>query len=337
MNDLISIIVPVYNVEKYLEKCVKSIIHQTYQKIEIILVDDGSKDNSGKLCDELQKKDNRIKVIHKPNGGLSDARNAGLKLAQGQYIGFVDSDDYIAKDMFQTLYHLIQENNADISIISYYELYQDKVIRVRDSKTQEIFTKIQALRELLIDTKIQSYAWNKLFKKELFEAIEFPTNKNFEDIATTLFLFERADKIVLYEAPKYFYVRRDDSIIGIKNDKTYMDYLDVIYQKYFDLEGKYQELDLYNAYNFVINMIWVYTIIVTFDLEHVYKEFEKKYPLFEKLIKQYQNDIIDLLDDYNKAILSMLLLDKETCKPAVKALYKAFKAKRKEGNFDLQI
>ena len=231
MNDLISIIVPVYNIEKYLQKCIKSIINQTYKNIEIILVDDGSKDNSGKICDEFKQIDNRIKVIHKENGGLSDARNAGLKIAKGEYIGFVDSDDYIAQDMFETLYKLAKENNADISIVSFYEIYNGKVIGVRDFKSLEEMDKIEAMKELLIDTKIQSYAWNKLFKKELFENIEFPTNKNFEDIATTLLLFEKANKVMLLEDPKYYYVRRDNSIIGTRNYKTYKDYLDVIYDK----------------------------------------------------------------------------------------------------------
>lgn len=337
MNDLISIIVPVYNVEEYIEKCVNSIINQTYKNIEIILVDDGSKDNSGKICDELKQKDSRIKVIHKENGGLSDARNAGLKIANGDYIGFVDSDDYIKEDMFEILYKLNKEHNADISIVSFYEIYKGKVIGVRDSKKLEELNKIQAIKELLIDTKIQSYAWNKLFKKQLFENIEFPKSKNFEDIATTLLLFEKANKVALLEEPKYYYVRRDNSIIGVRNYKTYKDYLEVIYDKYLYLNGKYKELDLYNAYNFIINMIWVYTIIVAFDLEDVYKEFEKQYDLFEKLIKQYENDITDKLDNYNKSVLYMMLLDKEYSKPAVKQLYKTFKEKRNEGDFELQI
>lgn len=337
MNDLISIIVPVYNVEKYVEKCVTSIINQTYKNIEIILVDDGATDNSGKICDELKEKDNRITVIHKKNGGLSDARNAGLKIAKGEYIGFVDSDDYIEQDMFETLYNINKQNDADISIVSFYELYGGKVIGVRHSKSLEIFNKIDAIKELLIDTKIQSYAWNKLFKKELFKDIEFPTNKNFEDIATTLLLFEKANKIVLLESPKYYYVRRDDSIIGVKNYKTYKDYLDVIYDKYLYLDGKYKELDLYNAYNFIINMIWVYTIIVTFDLDEVYKEFENHYKLFEELINLYGNNIIDKLDNYNKSVLYMMLLNKDISRNAVKELYKSFKTKRNEGDFGLQI
>lgn len=337
MKDLISIIIPVYNVEKYLEKCVESVINQTYKNIEIILVDDGSTDNSGKICDELSKKDERIKLIHKTNGGLSDARNAGLKIAKGNYIGFVDSDDYIKEDMFETLYNLNEEHSSDISIVSYYELYNGKIISVRDTKELTEYNNIEAMKELLIDTKIQSYAWNKLFKKELFDGLEFPTNKNFEDIATTLLLFEKAEKIVLLEEPKYYYARRDNSIIGKRNYKTYKDYLDVIYDKYYYLDGKYKELDLYNAYNFIINMIWVYTIIVAFDLDDVYEDFTKIFDLFTKLIEKYQNDITDKLDNYNKAVLYMMLLDTNNSKPAVKQFYKSYKEKRNNGEFSLQI
>mgnify|MGYP004636798191 CR=1 FL=1 len=337
MKELISIIVPVYNVEKYLERCIKSIIGQTYKNIEIILVDDGSKDNSAKICDDFMKKDNRIKVIHKKNGGLSDARNAGIEISKGEYIGFIDSDDYIEKDMFETLYNLCKENNAEISMVSYYEYYNGKLIAVRRSEKVEKFDKISALKELLIDTKIQSHACTKLFKKELFEGMKFPINKSFEDIATTLKLFEKANYVALLEEPKYFYIRRDDSITGKRIYKTYKDYLDVIYDKFFYLDGKYPEIDVYNAYNFIINMIWVYTIIVAFDLDDVYKEFEKKYPLLEELINKYGTQLTEKLDNYNKAVLYLMLLDKEISKPAVKVLYKTYKEKRNNGEFSLQI
>ena len=127
-NNLISIIVPIYNVEKYLKKCIDSIINQTYKNLEIILVDDGSPDNCGKICDEYAKKDNRIKVIHKENGGVSSARNVGVENATGEYIGFVDSDDYIEKDMYEVLINNLKKENADISIISNYEVYKNKII-----------------------------------------------------------------------------------------------------------------------------------------------------------------------------------------------------------------
>src|SRR5699024_6471315 len=127
---------------------------------------------------------------------------------------------YIADDMFETLYDLMEDNNSDISIVSFYEIYNNKLIGVRDSKELENMTKLEAMKELLIDSKIQSYAWNKLFKRELFDGLEFPTGKNFEDIATTLLLFERANKVTLLEEPKYYYLRRDNSIVGVRNYKT---------------------------------------------------------------------------------------------------------------------
>ncbi len=133
-DKLISIIIPVYNVERYLRECIDSIIAQTYKNLEIILVDDGSSDKSGEICDEYSKKDSRIKVIHKKNGGLSDARNVALDITKGDYIGFIDSDDYIEKDMFQILYNLAEEYNAEISSISFYKMLENKVISVRNSR-----------------------------------------------------------------------------------------------------------------------------------------------------------------------------------------------------------
>ena len=337
MSKLISVIIPVYNVEKYLEKCVQSVINQTYKNLEIILVDDGSTDSSGKMCDEISKTDSRIKVIHKKNGGISDTRNAALKIATGDYFGFVDSDDYIASDMFETLCNLLENNNSDISIVSFYEFYKNKLIGVRDSKNLENLSKLDAIKELLIDSKIQSYTWNKLFKRELFNDLEFPVGKNFEDIATTLLLFERANKVTLLEEPKYYYVRRDDSIVGDRNYKTYMDYLEVIYDKYFYLKDKYPEIEIYNAYNYLINMIWVYSIISAFDLDEVFDKYKENYKLLEKILEEYGEKLISMLDTYNKAIFYMLTLDVDASRKPVKTLYKVYKEKRNNGEFSLQI
>ena len=123
MDEKISVIVPVYNVEQYLERCVDSIINQTYKNLEILLVNDGSTDNSGQLCDELAKKDDRIRVIHKENGGLSDARNVGIDEAEAELIGFIDSDDYIDEDMYETLYRQLRESNADLSMCGHYDVF----------------------------------------------------------------------------------------------------------------------------------------------------------------------------------------------------------------------
>ena len=164
-NDLISIIIPVYKVEKYLEKCIESVLKQTYTNLQIILVDDGSPDNCGKICDEYAKKDSRIEVIHKINGGLSDARNVGINRANGRYIGFVDSDDYIKEDMYEKLINLIKEYNADVSICNLYDVFDGKeYVRNKDNGIHE-YSRIDILKEILLDKNIQSYAWNKLYKK----------------------------------------------------------------------------------------------------------------------------------------------------------------------------
>ena len=171
-KDLISVIVPVYKVEKYLEKCIESVLKQTYTNLQIILVDDGSPDNCGKICDEYAKKDSRIEVIHKINGGLSDARNVGINRANGRYIGFVDSDDYIKEDMYEKLINLIKEYDADISICNLYDVIDGKeYVRNKDNGIHE-YSRIDILKEILLDKNIQSYAWNKLYKKELFDEIK---------------------------------------------------------------------------------------------------------------------------------------------------------------------
>ena len=336
-EDLISIIVPVYKVENYLKRCLDSVISQTYKNIEIILVDDGSPDNSGNICEEYALKDSRIKVIHKKNGGLSDARNAGLQIATGDYIGFVDSDDYIENDMFETMINLAKMYNAEISIVSYNEWKNGKILNNMNSGELDLYNKVEAIKELLVDSKIQSYMWNKLFKKDLFKNIEFPVGKNFEDIATTLKIFEKCDKVVRLEAAKYNYVRRDDSIIGNRSYKTYNDYLDVILDKYLYLFNKYPEIEEYNAYNFIINMIWVYTIIVYYNIEELFEKYGEYYELLKKLVAKYNSTVERELDDYNKAILHMIMLDKDVSMPAIKELYSNFRIKREKGEFLKQI
>ena len=164
-----------------------------------------------------------------------------------------------------------------------------------------------------------------------------PTGKNFEDIATTLLLFEKANRVALWENPKYYYLRRDDSIIGVRNTKTYTDYLEVIYDKYIYLKDKYPEIEIYNEYNYVINMIWVYTIISAFDLEEVYEKFKMNFTLLEKIMDSHENQITELLDNYNKSVLYMMLLNHDISREAVKVLYKTYKEKRNNGEFSLQI
>ena len=243
---LISIIIPVYKVEKYLEKCIQSVINQTYENLQIILVDDGSPDNCGKICDEYAKKDHRIEVIHKSNGGLSDARNKGLEIAKGEYIGFVDSDDYIELDMYEVLYNLLKQYNADVSICNFYTVSQGKItIKNADNGIKE-YNRIEILKEVLLDNNIQSYAWNKLYKKELFDEIKYPVGKKYEDIGTTFYLLEKCNKVVVTGKPEYYYINRQDSIVNNVTESTITDYIELIMQRYDYIEENIKELSSYN-------------------------------------------------------------------------------------------
>ena len=243
---LISIIIPVYKVEKYLEKCIQSVINQTYENLQIILVDDGSPDNCGKICDEYAKKDHRIEVIHKSNGGLSDARNKGLEIAKGEYIGFVDSDDYIEADMYEVLYNLLKQYNADVSICNFYAVSQGKIsIKNADNGINE-YNRIEILKEILLDKNIQSYAWNKLYKKELFDEIKYPIGKKYEDIGTTFYLLEKCNKVVVTGKSEYYYINRQDSIVNNVTETTITDYIELIMQRYDYIEENIKELSSYN-------------------------------------------------------------------------------------------
>ena len=243
---LISLIIPVYKVEKYLEKCIQSVINQTYENLQIILVDDGSPDNCGKICDEYAKKDHRIEVIHKSNGGLSDARNKGLEIAKGEYIGFVDSDDYIEADMYEVLYNLLKQYNADVSICNFYTVSQGKIsIKNADNGINE-YNRIEILKEILLDKNIQSYAWNKLYKKELFDEIKYHIGKKYEDIGTTFYLLEKCNKVVVTGKSEYYYINRQDSIVNNVTESTITDYIELIMQRYDYIEENIKELSSYN-------------------------------------------------------------------------------------------
>lgn len=211
---LISIIVPIYNVEKYIKKCINSIINQTYSNLEIILVDDGSLDACPQICDEYSKRDKRIRVLHKKNGGLSDARNAGLEIASGQYVGFVDSDDYIEIDMYELLLKSCIQHDVQIAICGRKTVKEDgTVINVSNVLENEIvFSPEEAISRLLVWNNCDSAAWDKLYRRELFSDIRYPYGKVHEDLNVTCRLFSRCKGIVQIPVAKYNYLIRDDSI-----------------------------------------------------------------------------------------------------------------------------
>jgi glycosyltransferase involved in cell wall biosynthesis len=219
-NDLVSVIVPVYKVEKYLERCVCSILSQTYKNIEVILVDDGSPDKSGEICDRLAKEDSRIKVIHKENGGLSSARNAGIDASLGSYIGFVDSDDYISPVMIEKLYRVARDKNSQIAVTGRVDKYEDarEVVSFKTDSVQR-FDRKDAVRELLLKRIMDVSACDKLFERELFENIRFPLGETNEDNAVMFKLFLMCDGVAHTDSADYYYCHREESISMSMNAK----------------------------------------------------------------------------------------------------------------------
>ena len=211
--DKISVVVPVYNVKKYLEKSFESIIEQKYENLEIILVDDESTDGSGELCDELAKKDSRVKVCHKTNGGISSARNYGILKATGDYILFVDSDDYIHRDMISVLYNEIKRTNSDVAVCGVMNVYNTKEVP-QCSNTELVFEcdREKFLKELLIGEKIPGSVCNKLMKKEIADKLKFPLGKIYEDAFYQLDLAKEAESYVVITKPYYYYFHRGDSL-----------------------------------------------------------------------------------------------------------------------------
>lgn len=255
MEELISVIVPAYNVEKYLEKCVESLIKQTYSNLEIILVDDGSTDNTGDLCDVYSKKDNRIKVIHKKNGGQSEARNYALDIAKGKYITFLDSDDYVSNDYIEYMYNLLRNNGADISICDVQIVNFENKKYKTDETEVKVYTTKEAFENLLYSEGIEVAVYAKLYLKEYFDNIRFPVGEKYEDIAIIAVLMDKAKKIVYGNKKCYFYYTRQGSTSKSGFNKNELDYiknvgvmLEYIKQNYPDIENAILRYELYSRF-----------------------------------------------------------------------------------------
>ncbi len=221
----ISVIVPVYKVENYLEKCVDSIRNQTFSDIEIILVNDGSPDKCGQMCDEYANIDSRIKVIHKENGGLSDARNAGLKIAIGDYIAFVDSDDYIEPDMLEKLYEACKKYHVKMAGVDLAYVFENKNDRVEKSNhTSTVMSSNDFFKLMLnVDLFLRTGVWNKLYEKTLFSDVCFPKGKVYEDVGTMYKLVFKCDYIAYISEPCYNYLKERNGAItaGMYSKKEY--------------------------------------------------------------------------------------------------------------------
>lgn len=288
-EELISVIVPVYNVEKYLSNCIESIINQSYKNLEIILIDDGSTDNCGKICDQYSRKDKRIRVIHKENGGLSDARNIGIDNAKGNYITFVDSDDDLDKDFVEYLFTLLKKYNANISICPLFVKRKDTIVKPAYNKIEKILTKKECIIKLLCDDEISVSACSKLYKKSLFKNIKFPLNKLCEDNGTTYKTILLCDKIAFGNIPKYNYYVRQNSIMTSEFNVKRFDLLDLTDMMCKDIDDRIPDIEKFTT------------------KRRVYSRFSILRQLsYVKMTDRYKNmrsEIIDYLKSNKKIIL----------------------------------
>jgi len=225
-NPVVSVIIPVFNVVSYLEKSVKSVCTQTYDNLEILLIDDGSTDGSDKLCDSLANHDARIRVIHKKNSGIADTRNVGLENVHGNFIVFIDSDDWVKSDMIERLLNVLLNENADIVACENYFVYGDRIEKPDTSGKCVRQDSDSSLKTLLDDRKFRSRTWGRIYKASTWKGISFPSGTTYEDVSTVYKTYLKAKVIVLLDEPLYFYNQRDNSIVHSDSYKSFFNLLD---------------------------------------------------------------------------------------------------------------
>lgn len=240
-NDIISVVVPVYNVERYLPRCLERLLHQTYPHLDIILVDDGSEDESSRICEKYREKDSRIRVFHKKNGGLSDARNYGLKELQGPYVTFVDSDDYVAETYVEFLYYLLKKEEADIAVCGYLETTRSDEQAI-GSAANMIMDGKSAVKNMFYQKYISTSACAKLYRSSLFQQIEFPYGRLYEDVNTVYKVLLKAEKVAYSQRIEYFYFNRPQSIVHSDFQKRKMDYIKNTQDVMIDMKDHCPEL-----------------------------------------------------------------------------------------------
>lgn len=284
---MLSIVVPIYKVEKYLNKCIDSILCQTFTDFELILVDDGSPDRCGEICDYYQKRDKRVRVIHKENGGLSSARNAGIDIASGEYIGFVDSDDYIEPFMYEYLIESLKKNKCLLSICAINYVFEDgkSICKVKDEEDQ-VFNFSDAILEMNTYRLFDMGAWSKVYHKSLFNNLRFPVGKLSEDFYIMYKIFDRAQKISYVATPCYNYLQRQNSIS--RNTKINHDFEYAAKEQMEYLETKYPELKVLAHTSYASAALTVYD----FYIKNNVKCSKEQLKHFKKILKENYSYIV---------------------------------------------
>jgi glycosyltransferase involved in cell wall biosynthesis len=251
----VSIVVPIYKVEKYIHRCIDSILGQTHSNIEVILVNDGSPDNCGMIVEQYKAIDERIKVIHKENGGLSDARNYGMKEVTGEFTMFVDSDDWLEKNMVEVMVNCIIKYKADVVQSAFYYAYENKLLidrrRYKINDTSIIFNNKELMYELVINERVENFAWGKLYKTEIIKNVPFKVGVLFEDIFWAYKVMHKVNNFILLPQPLYNYYQRNDSIVANYTPRN-LDILKGLKERHQFLEEHYTSL-LKESYKILLN------------------------------------------------------------------------------------
>lgn len=323
----LSIVVPVYNVEKYLKRCIESLIAQTFNDYEIILVDDGSTDKSGEICDKFSKLYEKITVIHKENGGLSSARNAGIDIATGEYIGFVDSDDWIEPDMYDNLYNVAEKYRLDMALCGVELDFEDGSSKIYYSiENFKILNKEEALRDIFVNSLFFEEAWNKIYRRHIFDTIRYPDGKIHEDTYIICKILDKCNKIGYIPNISYHYFQRSDSIMGnLKKIPS----IDRIYSVYVVLRYLMNYKDIYkdSFYNLISAPLKNIDYIInsnSIDAKMYLKELKKFYKNYLKDI--FYNNNIPLS---TKIIILIILLPNKLLKFCYKILRRLYFGRKK--------
>lgn len=309
----ISVIVPVYKVESYLNRCVDSIINQTYKDLEVILVDDGSPDKCPQICDEYAAKDHRIKVIHKHNGGQSEARNKALDVATGDYISFVDSDDWLVPNMYETLMREMSDKTCDIGMCARY-VVTCKEITIYSAFSDGMTKTKEEVMPIILKDIIGSQPWDKIYKKELWDGIRFPVGRVYEDIATLYLVFEKCHHFCYINTPLYYYRLNNVGTSFSERPNKIFDTFCSFRERLEFAENKYPMVsDKCLALAFGVAMG-----TINYHLRFHFKEEEKNLPVIDQFIRDYSDKILscNLITTPRKILLRLYM----GCKPLYNAI-----------------
>lgn len=296
-NPKISIVVPIYKVEKYLRRCVESILQQTYENLEIILVNDGSPDNCGKIAEQYSRDDIRVKVVHKQNGGLSDARNVGVNQVTGDYTMFVDSDDWLDLKMIKTMVDTVNRYQADIVQSAFYYAYEDHLLYDQRFYNKEsppyIFDNKSIMYELVINNSVKNFAWGKLYRTRLIKDIPFKKGVLFEDVFWAHLVIHKVHKFVLIHTPLYFYRQRNDSIIATYTTRN-LDAIKGMKERHIFIENNYPEL-VNESYKAILKMSLIHYYLLFLKLNEEKGKYYRKEIHF--YIKSHRNHLKKAVED----------------------------------------